>query len=41
MQRRLLPELWDVAILPVLEAPVWVVPAVLGALFLLLGLRRR
>jgi hypothetical protein len=41
VQRRVLPELWDVAILPVLEAPVWVVPAVLGALFLLLGLRRR
>jgi hypothetical protein len=41
VQRRLFPELWDYAILPVLEAPVWVVPVVLGAVMLLLGLRRR
>jgi hypothetical protein len=41
VQRRLPPELWDLAILPVLEAPVWVVPVVLGGMFLLVGLRRR
>ncbi|MDO9502414.1 hypothetical protein [Falsiroseomonas sp.] len=41
VQRRILPELWDWVFLPVLEAPAWVVPAVLGALLLLAGLARR
>jgi hypothetical protein len=41
VQRRLFPELWDLAILPVLEAPVWVVPVVLAVILLLIGLRRR
>jgi len=40
VQRRLSPELWDAVILPVLEAPGWLIPAMLGALFLLLGMRR-
>ncbi|WP_439594955.1 hypothetical protein [Falsiroseomonas sp.] len=40
VQRRILPELWDWVFLPVLEAPSWVVPAVLGAV-LLAGLARR
>jgi hypothetical protein len=41
VQRRVLPELWDWVFLPLLEAPVWVVLAVLGALLLLAGLARR
>lgn len=41
VQRRLAPELWDLVILPLLEWPSWVVPAALGLLFLLIGLRRR
>jgi len=41
VQRRILPELWDWVFLPVLEAPSWVVPAVLGVLLLVGGLARR
>ena len=41
VQRRIAPELWDVAFLPVLTAPAWLIPAVLGALLLALGIRRR
>ncbi len=41
VQRRLAPELWDYMILPLLEWPSWVVPAVLGAALLVIGLRRR
>ncbi|MGX9965299.1 hypothetical protein ACVFYP_18360 [Roseomonas sp. F4] len=41
MQRRVLPELWDWVILPVLLWPVWVVPAGLGVLLLLAGFARR
>jgi hypothetical protein len=41
IQRNLSPELWDSVLLPLLEWPVWVLPAVLGLLFLLLGWRRR
>jgi MYXO-CTERM domain-containing protein len=41
VQRRIAPELWNDVMLPVLEAPSWLVPAVLGALFLLLALLRR
>jgi hypothetical protein len=42
VQRRLAPWLWDDVLLPVLEQPVWLVPAVLGALLLLAtALRRR
>ncbi|NKE47145.1 hypothetical protein HB662_20370 [Roseomonas frigidaquae] len=41
VQRRILPELWDWAFLPVLEAPAWLVPVVLGGLLLLAGLARR
>lgn len=37
VQRRVSPALWDQVFLPVLEAPSWVVPAVLGTLFMLLG----
>jgi hypothetical protein len=41
VQRRLAPWVWDELVLPVLEAPAWAVPAALGLLLLLLGLRRR
>ena len=37
VQRRLSPELWDVVFLPVLEAPSWLLPLILGAAFLLLA----
>jgi len=39
VQRYLLPMLWDDVLLPVLEAPVWVVPLVLGAALTLLSIR--
>ena len=41
IQRHLTPWLWDEVVLPVLEQPVWVVPAVLGVLLLLLAALRR
>lgn len=41
VQRNLAPWLWDSVFLPVLEAPSWVVPAVLGLLLLLVSRRRR
>jgi hypothetical protein len=41
VQRNLAPWLWNDVIQPVLTAPAWVVPLVLGLLFLLLGRRRR
>jgi hypothetical protein len=41
VQRRLWPGLWNDGIQPVLEAPGWAVPLVLGVLFLVLSLRRR
>ena len=41
VQRRVLPALWDWLFLPVLEAPAWVVPLVLGLLLLLAAARRR
>lgn len=34
VQRYLAPWIWDSALLPLLERPVWLVPAVLGALCL-------
>ena len=37
VQRYLLPMIWDDLLLPVLEAPVWVAPAVLGSSLTLLG----
>jgi hypothetical protein len=40
VQRYLLPMLWDSVLLPVLEAPVWVVPLVLGAALTLFGWMR-
>jgi hypothetical protein len=40
VQRYLLPMLWDNVLLPVLEAPVWVVPLVLGAALTILGWMR-
>ncbi|MFM7687942.1 MAG: hypothetical protein ACKPAC_00545 [Alphaproteobacteria bacterium] len=40
VQRYLLPMLWDSIILPVLEAPVWVVPLVLGAALTIFGWMR-
>ncbi|WP_270937544.1 hypothetical protein [Falsiroseomonas oryzae] len=41
VQRRLSPDLWNDAFLPLLEAPGWLVPLLLGTLFVLLGWRRR
>jgi hypothetical protein len=46
IQRYVSPDLWDVAVLPLLERPSWVVPAALGVVLLLaqaslLLLRRR
>ncbi|MCA3278506.1 MAG: hypothetical protein ING10_04460 [Roseomonas sp.] len=40
VQRYLLPMLWDDVLLPVLEAPAFVAPAVLGSGFALLGWMR-
>jgi hypothetical protein len=40
VQRRLAPWLWDDLMLPALEAPGWLVPAVLGLVLLLAGLVR-
>ena len=40
VQRYLLPMLWDSVLLPVLEAPVWVVPLVLGAVLTIFGWMR-
>jgi hypothetical protein len=37
VQRYLLPMIWDDLLLPVLEAPAWVVPAILGAVLTLFG----
>ena len=37
VQRYLLPMLWDDLLLPVLEAPTWVAPAVLGGGLTLFG----
>ncbi|MBM3593108.1 MAG: hypothetical protein FJX32_10610 [Alphaproteobacteria bacterium] len=39
-QRYLLPMLWDDVLLPVLEAPAWIAPAVLGGVLTLLGWMR-
>ncbi|WP_372621821.1 hypothetical protein [Falsiroseomonas sp.] len=41
VQRRLSPELWNDVFLPVLEWPGWLIPLLLGALFLAIGLLRR
>jgi hypothetical protein len=40
VQRYLLPMIWDDVLLPVLEAPAWVVPAVLGGAMTLFGWMR-
>ncbi len=40
VQRYLLPMLWDDVLLPVLEAPAWGVPLVLGAALTLFGWMR-
>ena len=40
VQRYLLPMLWDHVLLPVLEAPAWGVPLVLGAALTLFGWMR-
>jgi MYXO-CTERM domain-containing protein len=37
VQRRLSPDLWDAVFLPVLTAPVWLLPAVLGLILLAAG----
>jgi len=37
IQRHVSPWLWDAVVLPVLEQPVWLVPAILAGLLLLLG----
>ena len=37
VQRYLLPMIWDDLLLPVLEAPAWVVPAILGGAMTLFG----
>jgi hypothetical protein len=37
VQRYLLPMIWDDLLLPVLEAPAWVVPAVLGGALTFFG----
>jgi len=37
VQRHLLPMIWDDLLLPVLEAPAWVAPAVLGSAMTLFG----
>lgn len=41
IQRHVAPWLWDGVALPVLEQPVWLVPALLGGLLLLPALLRR
>jgi hypothetical protein len=40
VQRYLLPMIWDDLLLPVLEAPAWVVPVVLGSAMTLFGWMR-
>ncbi|MCA3337938.1 MAG: hypothetical protein INF90_05375 [Roseomonas sp.] len=40
VQRYLLPMIWDDVLLPVLEAPAWVIPAVLGGALFLIGWNR-
>lgn len=40
VQRYLLPMLWDNVLLPVLEAPAWGVPLVLGAVLTIFGWMR-
>lgn len=40
VQRYLLPMLWDDVLLPVLEAPAWAVPLVLGAVLTAFGWMR-
>jgi hypothetical protein len=40
VQRYLLPMIWDDLLLPVLEAPAWVVPAVLGGALTFFGWMR-
>jgi hypothetical protein len=40
VQRYLLPMIWDDVLLPVLEAPAWVVPAILGGAMTLFGWMR-
>ena len=40
VQRYLLPMIWDELLLPILEAPAWVVPAILGATLFLIGWKR-
>lgn len=41
VQRNIAVWLWDDALLPILEAPSWTVPVVLGLLFLGIGVWRR
>jgi hypothetical protein len=41
VQRRLAPELWDLVFLPVLTAPAWLIPFILGDLLLVIGILRR
>ena len=41
VQRNISVWLWDEAMLPILEAPSWTVPLVLGLLFLGIGVWRR
>jgi hypothetical protein len=41
IQRYLAPWLWDPIFVSFLQVPAWIVPAVLGALFWVLGRRRR
>jgi hypothetical protein len=40
VQRYLLPMIWDDLLLPILEAPAWVVPAILGGALTLFGWMR-
>jgi hypothetical protein len=41
VQRRLAPELWDLVFLPMLTAPAWLIPFILGDLLLVIGILRR
>jgi len=41
LQRRVAPWAWNDVALPLIEQPVWAVPAALGALFLVLSTFRR
>jgi len=41
IQRHVAPWLWDGVVLPVLEQPVWLIPAILAGLLLLGSLLRR